>query len=278
MATTIIHNAKLTDPARDKIFAQLGGEFEQRNNCHIVHDGHNVSQPELLNLSEQLKIDINRLPDEYQPQEVGLLISDMDSTMIAIECIDEIADFMDIKDQVSSITESAMCGEIDFETSLRRRVGLLKNLSSDVLSKVYQQRLRLNPGAMEMLTGLRQKNIKTALVSGGFSYFTERLQQRLELDYQLANELEIADNSLTGKVLGEIVTASRKAAYLEQICTQIGIKAKRAIAIGDGANDLEMLSKAGLGVAYHAKPVVQKQADVALNYSGLDSVLDFVNY
>jgi len=277
MKTTIIHSATLTATARDKIFAYLGGEFEQQERRVIVRHELKSKQAELLALSQQLEIDINTLPETYCSADLGLLISDMDSTLISIECIDEIADFMNIKDQVSTITESAMRGEIDFNVSLRRRVALLRDLSSDVLDKVYQQRLQLNPGAEKMIQGLRDAGIKSALVSGGFSFFTERMQQRLQLDFQLANTLEIEQGSLTGNVLGEVVDSNRKLTYLQQICTQLNISTQQAIAIGDGANDLAMLTKAGLGIAYHAKSVVQQQADVCLNYSGLDAVLDFIN-
>jgi len=277
MRTTIIHSRKLTADAKEKIYGFLGGEFQQKSNCFLVqHDG-KCGQENLLHLSQQLQIDINTLPSEYVAGKMGIFISDMDSTMISIECIDEIADFMNIKSQVSNITEAAMRGELDFESSLRRRVALLKELPSNVLEKVYQQRLNLNPGAEDLIAGLRNKNIKTALVSGGFSYFTERLQKRLQLDFQLANTLEIVNKQLTGKVLGDVIDADRKASYLQQLCEQLNISTKQTIAIGDGANDLKMLNKAGLGIAYHAKPVVQQQADVALNYSGLEAVLDFIN-
>jgi len=277
MSTTIIHSRELADEAKEQITNLLGGEFQQKNNCLTMQHDAKCSQEDLLTLSQQLQIDINTLPPNYVANEIGLFISDMDSTMISIECIDEIADYMGIKNQISNITEAAMRGELDFESSLRRRVGLLKELPSDVLEKVYQEQLNLNPGAEDLIAGLRNKNIKTALVSGGFSYFTERLQQRLQLDYQLANTLEINNQQLTGKVLGDVIDADRKAIYLQQLCEQLNITTKQTIAIGDGANDLKMLNKAGLGIAYHAKPVVQQQADVALNYSGLEAVLDFIN-
>ena len=275
MLKTIIHTAELSDTLRDKIYACTGGEFEHLDKCVIVHHKTAINRAELMHIAQQCSIDLNSVPEGFESAGVGLMISDMDSSMITIECVDEIADYMQLKEKVSAITKSAMRGEIDFETSLRRRVGLLEGLPSDVLDKVYAERLELSPGAEILLAGLQQRSVKTALVSGGFTYFTELLQQRLQLDFQLANTLEIHNDKLTGKVLGVVVTASRKASYLQEICEQLVITTQQVIAIGDGANDLEMLNVAGLGVAYCAKPVVQQQADVAINYSGLDAILDF---
>lgn len=276
MRKTIIHSAQLSAHIQDQIFAIVAGQFEQRKNCYVVHHQAKIDQLGLLDLAQKVKIDINVLPNNFDPDSVKLMISDMDSTMISIECIDEIADYLNLKEQVSRITESAMRGEIDFQASLRQRVSLLAGLSSDVLGKVYQHKLKLNPGAADMVAGLRKKDIKTALVSGGFSFFTARLQQKLQIDFQLANQLEILDGCLTGNVLGAIVDSSRKRSYLDEISKQLHIKPTQSIAIGDGANDIEMLSHAGLGVAFRAKRKVQHEADVALNFSGLDAILDFI--
>ena len=207
----------------------------------------------------------------------ALLITDMDSTLISIECVDEIADFLGIKDKVAEITESAMRGEIDFNTSLQKRVKLLKGLDYGVLEKVYQERLQLNPGAEKLIATLQSVGIKTALVSGGFTYFTERLKKRLKLDFTLSNTLEVQDGKLTGSVLGDIVNGDVKAGFLKQLAQQLGVDLSRTIAVGDGANDLLMMGLAGLGVAYRAKPKVQQQSDVVLNYSGLDAILHFLN-
>ena len=170
-----------------------------------------------------------------------------------------------------------MRGEIDFNTSLKKRVSLLKGLDYDVLNRVYLERLTLNPGAEQLIMGLQQRNIKTALVSGGFTFFTDRLKERLKLDFTLSNTLESADSKLTGNVVGDIVNGTVKAGYLQKLATDLQIDVNQAIAVGDGANDLPMLGLSGLGVAYRAKPIVQEKADAVLNYSSLDAILDFLS-
>jgi phosphoserine phosphatase len=206
--------------------------------------------------------------------QFGLVAMDMDSTLITIECIDEIADFCGLKKEVAAITEAAMRGEIkDFNESLTRRVALLEGLDASALERVYEERLQLSPGAERMLAGARAAGLKTLLVSGGFTFFTERLKTRLGLDFTRANTLEIVDGKLTGRVVGEIVNADVKARTLVQTCEQIGIEPSRAIAMGDGSNDLKMMAQAGLSVAFRAKPVVREAASVAFNYVGLDGLL-----
>jgi phosphoserine phosphatase len=194
-----------------------------------------------------------------------LVAMDMDSTLITIECIDEIADMQGLKAEVSAITEAAMRGELDFATSLMRRVALLEGLDASALERVYDERLRLSPGAEAMLAGVRAAGLKTLLVSGGFTFFTERLQQRLGLD--------CCGGKLTGKVVGGIVDAQEKKRTVERVCAELGVPPQQAIVMGDGANDLQMMSIAGLSVAFRAKPVVRVQADIALNFSGLDALL-----
>ena len=206
--------------------------------------------------------------------DFGLVAMDMDSTLITIECIDEIADFCGLKAEVAAITEASMRGEIkDFNESLTRRVALLKGLDASALERVYEERLALSPGAERMLEGARAAGLKTLLVSGGFTFFTERLKARLGLDYTRANTLEIVDGKLTGKVVGDIVNADVKARTLIETCAKIGIDPKRAIAMGDGSNDLKMMAEAGLSVAFRAKPVVRQSASVAFNFVGLDGLL-----
>ncbi|CAD6537409.1 hypothetical protein LMG27952_03263 [Paraburkholderia hiiakae] len=206
--------------------------------------------------------------------DFGLVAMDMDSTLITIECIDEIADFCGLKAEVAAITEASMRGEIkDFNESLTRRVALLKGLDASALERVYEERLQLSPGAEQMLAGAKAAGLKTLLVSGGFTFFTERLKARLGLDYTRANTLEIVEGKLTGRVTGEIVNADVKARTLTETCAQIGIEPRRAIAMGDGSNDLKMMGVAGLSVAFRAKPVVREAASVAFNFVGLDGLL-----
>ena len=197
----------------------------------------------------------------------------MDSTLITIECIDEIADMQGLKPQVAEITEAAMRGELDFAASLTRRVALLEGLDASALERVYDERLRISMGGEAMLKAVQAAGLKTLLVSGGFTFFTERLQQRLGLDVAHANVLEVANGKLTGRVLGGIVDAEEKMRTVERVCAQYGLAPRQAIVMGDGANDLKMMGIAGLSVAFRAKPVVRAQASVALNFSGLDGLL-----
>ncbi len=202
-----------------------------------------------------------------------LVAMDMDSTLITIECIDEIADMQGLKAQVSDITEAAMRGELDFSESLKRRVALLEGLDASALERVYTERLAISMGGEAMLAAVKAAGLKTLLVSGGFTFFTDRLKERLGLDYTNANVLEIVDGKLTGRVIGTIVDAEEKKRTVEQVCATMGIAPAQAIVMGDGANDLKMMDIAGLSVAFRAKPVVRAQVGVALNYSGLDGLL-----
>jgi phosphoserine phosphatase len=206
--------------------------------------------------------------------DFGLVVMDMDSTLISIECIDEIADMQGLKPQVAEITESAMRGEIDFAESLRRRVALLEGLDAGALQRVYDERLQLNPGAERMLAELKKHGIKTLLVSGGFTFFTERLKARLGLDHAHANTLEIIDGKLTGKVLGDILDAQAKANWLLRMRGELELRPEQVIAMGDGANDLKMMAQAGTSIAYHAKPIVRTQATFAFNFVGLDGLVN----
>lgn len=213
----------------------------------------------------------------HRLSDYAVLAMDMDSTLITIECIDELGDWCGRKAEVAAITEAAMRGEIpNFAESLRQRVALLAGLDSSALESVYAERLRLSPGADRLLRVSHSAGLKTLLVSGGFTFFTDRLRDRLGLTFAHANQLEIMDGKLTGRVLGQIVDADAKTAELQRVCRQLGVSLDRSIAIGDGANDLKMLGLAGLGVAYHAKPVVAAQADTAIRYGGLDRLLNFL--
>ena len=222
---------------------------------------------------EENRFDCGWVPAERRIDDFGLLVMDMDSTLITIECIDEIADMQGLKPQVAAITEAAMRGEIDFAESLRRRVSLLEGLDQSALQRVYDERLQLSPGAETLLAAARTAGIKTLLVSGGFTFFTERLKPRLGLDYTAANTLEIVDGKLTGRVLGDIVDAQGKADWLNRVRAELGLAKEQVIAMGDGANDLRMMAEAGISIAYRAKPVVRTQASYALNQVGLDGVV-----
>ena len=204
---------------------------------------------------------------------VGLIAMDMDSTAITIECIDEIADFAGVKAEVSAITEAAMRGDIDFQQSLKQRVACLAGLSTAVLTEVYESRLRPSPGLAELLNYAHKNGVKTLLVSGGFTYFTERMRQRFGYTYTRANTLGEHDGRLTGQVCGEIVDALEKERLLRSIASTLPEARKATIALGDGANDLPMLKAATMGVAYHAKPKVRELVPVAINVGGLDTLL-----
>ncbi|CAG0992423.1 phosphoserine phosphatase [Methylophilaceae bacterium] len=219
------------------------------------------------------KIDCAYVQNHFTLKNIGLAVMDMDSTLISIECIDEIADMCGLKPQVAKITESAMLGEIEFAESLRRRVKLLAGLDESALQRVIDERLQLNPGALEWIDCCKENGIRTMLVSGGFDFFAERVQAMTGIDYVRANSLEIINDKLTGNVLGNIVDAQAKADFLMQASAELGLKQAQVVAIGDGANDLKMMSAAGAGIAYHAKPLVQQQASYALNHSGLDGLI-----
>jgi phosphoserine phosphatase len=202
-----------------------------------------------------------------------LLAMDMDSTLITIECIDEIADFVGKKDEVATITASAMRGEIDWPTSLRRRVALLNGLDESALQRVYDERLQLTPGAETLVNAAHAAGMHTLLVSGGFTFFTDRLKARLQLNEAHSNTLEIIDGKLTGHVLGDLCDADTKARYVREAASTLGITREAIMVIGDGANDLKMMAEAGVSVAYHAKPVVQEKATFAINDGGLEQIL-----
>lgn len=234
------------------------------------------TRAEILAWGERSLTDTAYVAAGSRLRDCKVLAMDMDSTLINIECIDEIAAFGGVKEQVASITEAAMRGEIkDFSESLTRRVAFLKGLSSDVLQSVYDQKLRFNPGAEQLVATAKQAGLKVLLVSGGFTFFTEKLKARIGLDAAHANVLGAENGLLTGQVVGRILDAQGKADTLRAFAQDCGATADQIIAIGDGANDLKMLGLAGYSVAYRAKPVVRAQAKFALNIAGLDGVLNW---
>jgi phosphoserine phosphatase len=228
----------------------------------------------LLEVAAQAGCDAAFVPGDRRLSQVRLVAMDMDSTLITIECIDEIADMQGIKPDVALITAAAMRGEIEFAESLRRRVSLLAGLPVAALQRVYDERLQLSPGATRMLAGFAAAGAKTALLSGGFTFFTDRLKARLNLDYTLSNTLDVVDGKLTGRIAGPIVDAAVKAATLRRLKQELAGEDGLTVAIGDGANDLPMFAEADVSVAYRAKPVVRAKATHALDHCGLDGVLN----
>ena len=220
----------------------------------------------------------------HPPLKLGqfkLIAFDMDSTLINIECIDEVAQAAGRKSEVAAITEAAMRGEItDYKESLRQRVALLKGVPASALAVVYEQKLQLNPGAQYLVQTCQNAGLHTLLVSGGFTYFTDRVRDKLGIDFTRSNVFEIQNEYLTGQIFpqtwGDICDGEEKKRMLVQTCNSLGITTAQSIAMGDGANDLPMMSVSGLSVAYHAKPKVRSQAHVAIDQGGLDRLLEIL--
>lgn len=272
----IVQGADVPTPALKSIARLTGAsaiEQIQPNAFRLVGA---TAHAELAEQCAAAELDFGWVPADRRLSQFGLFVTDMDSTLITIECIDEIADMIGVKPQVSEITEAAMRGELDFSESLTRRVALLAGLEVSALDRVYAERLALNPGAEQLMRRLKAAGLRTVLVSGGFTFFTDRLKERLGFDHTFANQLEERDGKLTGRVSGAIVDASTKRNALETLRDQYGIAPTATIAAGDGANDLEMFSAAGLSFAFRAKPVVRASASYALDFSGLDGILPLV--
>ena len=204
--------------------------------------------------------------------DLGLIVSDMDSTLITIECVDEIAAGVGLRDEVAAITEQSMRGELDFEQSLRKRVALLAGLDERVLEEVYENVLQLSPGAECLLEACKRNDVKFMLVSGGFTFFTERLQQRLGLDFHFANVLEVENGKLTGRLKGRIIDAQAKTDLLREYRERLGLASWQVVAMGDGANDIPMILEAGFGIAYRAKPKTEANADACVRFGGLERI------
>ena len=233
--------------------------------------------PDIAMVCEHARLDFAFIPEDRRLADFRLLVMDMDSTLITIETIDELADLVGLKPQVAAITEQAMRGEIEYNESLQRRVALLKGLDESALKRVYDERLKLSPGAEMLLAAAKQHGIKTLLVSGGFTHVTELLKPRLGLDYTYSNTLAVAAGKLTGEITGRIVNADAKRDELLRVSALLSIRREHIIGIGDGANDLKFMAECGVSVAYHAKPIVRGQTTHALNYVGLDGAVNFFN-
>ena len=264
----IIHTSN--EQLAKQINYKITGKLIYKNTHYCIINNSTINLSPLRN---EFQVDINYLPDNFNFKQFKFFVSDMDSTLINIECIDEIADFANLKPQVAKITSSAMRGEIDFNTSLKQRVKLLKGIDKNILLKVYEQRLKINYGGEDLINFLQSQNIKTAVVSGGFTFFTQKLKTSLALDYQMANELEFdSQNKLTGNTVGKIIDAMAKADFVKNLeCDNLEV-----ITCGDGANDLEMMRISGLSIAYHAKDIVNKEADIVIKFGGLDKIIDLL--
>jgi phosphoserine phosphatase len=270
----VLQGAPLSNDALGEIVALTGAN-------HVVTLGpcawrltRAAEQPGVQPWCAQRDLDCAWVPQERRLAELRLVAMDMDSTLVTIESIDEMGDMLGIRERIADITAQAMRGEIDYAESLRRRVALLAGLEEAALERICEQRMHLSPGAEALVRRCRSSGIRTLLVSGGFDFFTGRLQQRLGIDEVLSNVLEIERGRLTGRVLGAIVDGRAKAAKLRAEIRRLGLRREQALAIGDGANDIPMMSEACISVAYRAKPAVREHATHALDHAPLDGVLN----
>jgi phosphoserine phosphatase len=268
--TLIVHDHNIK--TAKKVALHINGELEARKSHFRVHTNSNF---EIENLRSHLSVDLNIFDQGFDYDNIKLMVSDMDSTLISIETIDEVARQVGLSNEVSFITEEAMQGELDFSESFKKRLSILKGVGTESFNEVYKNKMELNPGASELVKFLKSIKIKTALVSGGINFFAEKVTDVLGIDTYRANDVEIKNEALTGKVLGAVVDAKAKANYIEELCKHYRLSPKQVIAIGDGANDLEMMKLAGLSVAYHGKPILKKSCNIQINFGGLESLIDF---
>jgi phosphoserine phosphatase len=275
MPRLVVQHPSLTDPAVAAFADAVGAPPRRRTPALACWPRAAIDGARVGELADALGVDAEIVRPGLRLADFRLAAFDMDSTLITIECVDEIADYVGRKAEVAAITEAAMRGEIaDYDESLRRRVALLAGLPEATLERVWDERVRLSPGAEPLIAALRAAGLHLLVVSGGFTFFTERLKRRLGLDAARSNVLEVADGRLTGRLLGPIVNAERKRAIVEQSCAMLGCTPAQAIVVGDGANDLKMMSIAGLSVAFHAKPIVRDETTHAVNHCGLDAILN----
>ena len=268
--TLIVHGNK--QRIAEKLALILDGEIETKKNHLRIHITRNF---DIHYLRASFNVDLNIFNNDFDYRQIKLMVSDMDSTLISIETIDEVAREVGLSQEISLITEKAMQGHLDFSESFKKRLSILKGVRTESFNAVYENKLKLNSGASELVNFFKSTNVKTALVSGGINYFAEKVKDQLGIDTYRANDVEINNETLTGKVFGNIVDAKAKAKYIEELCVLYELKPNQVIAIGDGANDLEMMKLAGLSVAFHGKPILKKKCDIQINYGGLNSLIDF---
>jgi len=275
MSTLVVQHPALGDAAVEAFADAVGTRPARRSVALARWEGVTIDGDSVDRLAGRWQVDAEVVRPGLRLADFRLAAFDMDSTLITIECVDEIADYAGRKAEVAAITEAAMRGEIaDYDESLRRRVALLAGLPESTLERVWNERVRLSPGAEPLLLALAAAGVRTLLVSGGFTFFTERLRAHLGMDLARSNRLEVRGGRLTGRLLGPIVNADAKRRILEQACAQFGCTPDRAIVVGDGANDLRMMAVAGLSVAFRAKPVVRDETHHAINHCGLDALLN----
>ena len=282
MKDLIVQGPRLSPQALDTFKVVCTPEritvFGHAARCISVRDDAETRKA-VQGLADYWQLDPAFVDPQLRLADFCLLALDMDSTLVNLETLDEVAAYAGKGADVAAITEAAMRGELDYKQSLRRRVGMLKDVDAGLLARVYDEKLGLNAGAERLVSRCREAGLKTLLTTGGFTFFTSRIKAKLDIDYTRSNELVIADGRLTGEVTGpdggEIIDADGKAQAVRDVCAEIGCPTSKAIAIGDGANDLKMMQLAGIAVAYRAKPIVRTQATYALNYAGLDGVLNW---
>jgi phosphoserine phosphatase len=276
MTRLVVQHPQLADSAVSAFAQAVGKAPQHRSHALAAWTDVEIDGTQASTMGEAHRVDAEIVHPGLALSGFRLAAFDMDSTLITIECVDEIADYAGRKAEVAAITDAAMRGEItDYDESLRQRVALLAGLPETTLERVWEERVRLSPGAETLVAGLKRAGLRLLVVSGGFTFFTERLRSKLGLDWARSNVLEVQDGRLTGRLIGPIVNASRKRLIVEQTCAVLGITPAQTIVVGDGANDLQMMSIAGLSVAYHAKPVVRDETTHAINHCGLDAILNF---
>jgi phosphoserine phosphatase len=269
----VVQGPALADDQVAWLAARVGAAGIERTDAQGARFAGAARDADIAAYCAESGLDWAYVPATARFADFRLIAMDMDSTLITIECVDEIADLAGLKPQVAAITAAAMRGELDFRQSLTQRVALLGGLAESALQRVYDERLGLSPGAEALVARARASGARTLLVSGGFTFFTDRLQVRLGLDHTLANVLEIADGRLTGRVAGDIVDAQGKAAAVREVRESLGLERHQVLVLGDGANDLAMMAEAGVSIAYRAKPLVRERATYSLGHVGLDGVL-----